>query len=227
MRPTLQVDSIRLLDGSLPPVYLPAFPVLTAPSVQWGRIRTDGAAHYWLETPSATLPLSGGSLRTLVGRPVALRLDGVNETGSYPVLEAVGLDQDLAGILGHSQIFEQPTPAMHLRIWSKPLELERPLILGNSRSLAGLRQISETVGAEVTWDESAKSATLRLNDRTVRVTIGSTIAQIWDGKDVHNYQLDVAPVILNGRTMLPIRFLAEALNLTVSWDPSTHTIDLR
>jgi hypothetical protein len=226
MRPVLQVETIRPLDGALPPVSLPAFPVLTAPSVQWGRVRTDGA-QFWLETPAAVLPLTGGALRNLVGRPAALQLDRMDGNGRYPVLEAVALDQDLAGVLGRSQIFQRPEPATNLRIWSKPLELDRPLILGNSRSLAGLRQIAETVGAEVSWDDATKSATFHLNDRTVRVTIGSPVAEYWDAKDAQSYLLDVAPVILQDRTMLPVRFLAEALNLRVIWDPATHTIDLR
>lgn len=226
MRPVLQVETIRPLDGAMPPVSLPAFPVLTTPSVQWGRVRTDGA-QFWLEGPAAMLPLTGGALRSLVGRPVALQLDHMNSDGRYPVLEAVALDQDLAGVLGHSQIFQRPDPVINLRLWSKPLELDRPVILGNSRSMAGLRQISETVGAEVTWDDGTKSATFRHGDRTVRVTIGSPVAQYWDGKDAHSYLLDVAPVILDGRTMAPVRFLAEVLNLTVSWDSATNTIDLR
>jgi hypothetical protein len=39
--------------------------------------------------------------------------------------------------------------------------------------------------------------------------------------------LDVPPTLLNGRTLLPVRALAEALNLTVSWDGSTQTVTLR
>jgi hypothetical protein len=226
MRPALQVEAIRPLDGSLPPVTLPAFPVLNGPSVQWGRVRTDGA-QFWLVTPSASLPLSGPGLYALVDRPVALRLDEVDGSGHYPVLEAVALDRDLSAVLGQSQIFQRPVPAINLKLWGKPLALEHPLILGNGRSLAGLRQISETVGAEVTWSDATKTATFRTGERTVSVTIGSPVARIWDGKEERSYLLDVAPVIVEGRTMLPVRFLAEALGLTVNWEPASSTIDLR
>jgi hypothetical protein len=226
MRPTLQVESIRPLDGSLPPVTLPAFPVLNGPSVQWGRIRSD-RAQFWLVTPSASLPLTGSGLQALVDRPVAVRLNDPDGSSRYPVLEAVALDQDVSAVLGQSQIFQRPTPTINVKLWGKPLPLERPLILGNGRSLAGLRQISETVGAAVTWRDETKTATFQTGERTVTVTIGSPVAQIWDGKEEHAYQLDVAPIILEGRTMLPVRFLAEALGLTVHWDPATTTIDLR
>lgn len=226
MSPTLQVESIRPLDDSQPPVTLPAFPVLNGPSVQWGQIRSNGA-QFWLVTPSASLPLSGGGLQALVGRPVALRLSEPDGSGSYPVLEAVALDQDLSALIGWSQIFQRPVPAISLKMWGKDLPLEQPLILGNDRSLAGLRQISETVGALVTWNDATKTATFQTEERTVSVTIGSPVANIWDGKEYRSYLLDVAPVIVAGRTMLPVRFLAEALGLTVHWDPATATIDLR
>ncbi|HLO02077.1 MAG TPA: copper amine oxidase N-terminal domain-containing protein [Symbiobacteriaceae bacterium] len=226
MRPTLQVDAIRPLDGSLPPVTLPAFPVLNGPSVQWGRVRAGGA-QFWLVTPSASLPLSGPGLQSLVDRPAALRLNEPDGSGSYPVLEAIALDQDLRTVLGQSQIFQRPIPAINVKLWGKPLSLEHPLILGNGRSLAGLRQISETAGAQVTWNDAAKTATFQTGERTVSVTIGSPVARIWDGKEERSYLLDVAPVIVEGRTMLPVRFLAEALGLTVNWEPATSTIDLR
>ena len=36
--------------------------------------------------------------------------------------------------------------------------------------------------------------------------------------------MDVAPYIKNGRTMLPIRYIAEALGMSVSWDAKTRTV---
>lgn len=226
MRPALQVEAIRPLDESLPPVTLPAFPVLNGPSVQWGQLRAEGA-QYWLITPSAALPLSGAALQVLVDRPAALWLDTVDASGRYPVLEAIALDQDLRYILGRSEIFARPTPAINLKLWGKPLDLEHPLILGNGRSLAGLRQISETVGAQVSWEEATKTAIFQTGERTVRVRIGSPVAHLWDGKEERSYLLDVAPVIVEGRTMLPVRFLAEALGLSVNWEAESATIDLR
>lgn len=40
------------------------------------------------------------------------------------------------------------------------------------------------------------------------------------------YELDVAPVIVNERTMLPIRFVAESFNLGVAWDDKTQTVSI-
>ncbi len=56
--------------------------------------------------------------------------------------------------------------------------------------------------------------------KTIVLTIGEVTATI-DGETVTN---DVAPVIVNERTMLPIRFIAEALGTTVEWIPETRTV---
>jgi hypothetical protein len=229
MRPALQVTSIQVRGTSEPPITLPAFPApTTEPAVFWGQLlQRDG--HFWLETPVSTLPVAGSDslLSPLVGRPTALLLGPANTDGRQPALEALALDRDILDVLGQSRIFQFPSRPIRLRLWEKPFELERPLILGNSRTLAGLRQISETVGAVVEWNGQARTATFMRGERTVSVTIGSTVAYLWDGKTERSLLLDVAPVILDGRTMVPVRFLAEALGLTVDWDPVTWTIDLR
>lgn len=39
-------------------------------------------------------------------------------------------------------------------------------------------------------------------------------------------QLDTPPTIRNSRTLVPLRFIAEALNLKVDWNGDTHTITI-
>lgn len=57
-------------------------------------------------------------------------------------------------------------------------------------------------------------------DNTIVLTIGSKKASVF-GEEVEN---DVAPIIRNDRTMLPIRFIAEALGADVEWDNDTRTV---
>lgn len=58
--------------------------------------------------------------------------------------------------------------------------------------------------------------------KTIVLTIGEVAATI-DGEAVTN---DVAPIIVNERTMLPIRFIAEELGATVDWNPETKTVTI-
>ena len=57
---------------------------------------------------------------------------------------------------------------------------------------------------------------------TIRLTIAQTTAYLNDGA----YTLDAAPIVLNGRTMLPIRFIAESFGFTVDWNPEQQLVTI-
>ena len=79
-----------------------------------------------------------------------------------------------------------------------------------------LRFVSEALGAEVLWDGAANSATVSYNQKSLVFTIGSDICYV-DGASA----ILPKPVYLkNGRTMLPLRFIAEAFNKQVFWCPA-------
>jgi len=82
------------------------------------------------------------------------------------------------------------------------------------RTYVPVRYLGEALGADVAWDEVTKTVTLTKGDKSVVLVIGSTIAKI-NGADV---QMDVAPEIVNGRTMLPARWVAEGLGYMVGWN---------
>ena len=67
--------------------------------------------------------------------------------------------------------------------------------------------------------------TVVLGGRTVQLTVGSSKA-IVDGRQVtiDSTNTAVVPEIINGRTYLPLRFLAENLGISVAWDASSQTV---
>ena len=83
-----------------------------------------------------------------------------------------------------------------------------------------MRGIFEALGAEIFWNDATK--TVKANDsiNKVRLTIDNNIAQI-NGKEI---KLDVAPTIINSRTMVPVRFVAEAFDCEVEWDSKRRTV---
>ncbi len=95
-------------------------------------------------------------------------------------------------------------------------------IIENGRMLVPLRQVFEKMGAEVTWDDTTKTAVCTLGEISVRVTLNSATAQI--GQNV--YTLDAAPALINGRILVPVRFIAEGLGATVTWRESTKTAEI-
>jgi hypothetical protein len=83
-----------------------------------------------------------------------------------------------------------------------------------------MRYLGEILGAEVVWDDAARTVTLTKGDTTVVFTIGSTTYTV----NGEAKTADVAPEIANDRTMLPARFVAEAFGATVGWDAATQTV---
>lgn len=74
--------------------------------------------------------------------------------------------------------------------------------------------------SNIMWDAAAKKVTVIKGDRVVQMTIGSKVMLI-NGAAI---TMDAAPEIVNGRTMLPVRFLGQALGADFVWDPNAQTV---
>lgn len=93
-------------------------------------------------------------------------------------------------------------------------------IVSGGRTLVPIRAIIEAFGGTVAWDNTTKTVTLTLDEDVIKLTIDSPIAYFNNNVTI----LDVAPTVINGRTMLPIRFIAESFNLGVGWQNDTRTV---
>ncbi|MBE7046863.1 MAG: copper amine oxidase N-terminal domain-containing protein [Ruminococcaceae bacterium] len=90
----------------------------------------------------------------------------------------------------------------------------------DGRTLVPMRAIFESLGAEVGWDDATKTATGKTATTTVSLTIDKKAAKV-NNKVI---ALDVAAQIIEGRTMVPARFVAESLGCKVDWDGNTKTV---
>jgi len=87
-------------------------------------------------------------------------------------------------------------------------------IVKNNRTLLPVRTVVEAMGGAVKWEYTDETLTLTHGSDVFRLTIGSTTAYINDNPKT----LDTTPVIINSRTMLPIRLIAESFGFNVVWD---------
>ena len=104
----------------------------------------------------------------------------------------------------------------------------KPVIIPKwSRTVVPIRAIVETLGGTIQWFPSTRSIVINFNGKEVSMQIGNNTA-IVNGTpkiiDPNNH--DVKPIIINDRTMLPLRFVAESLGCTVDWDATTRTITI-
>ncbi len=95
-------------------------------------------------------------------------------------------------------------------------------VIKNSRTFLPIRYVSETIGAKVDWNEADKRVTITHGTNNVVLYINQDAAKI----NGTLKKIDAPPFILEGRTMLPIRFVSENLGLTVNWDPDKQEVTL-
>ncbi|KUK72704.1 MAG: Uncharacterized protein XD91_1165 [Clostridiales bacterium 38_11] len=99
--------------------------------------------------------------------------------------------------------------------------LSSPLIV-NDRTLIPIRFISEEIGAEVIWDGINRTVKVVIGDRNVLLRIDSYLVEYNNGAV---YQLsDVAPLIINDRTYVPLRLISNALGIGIEWDEASRTV---
>lgn len=92
----------------------------------------------------------------------------------------------------------------------------------SGRVMVPVNAILEALGAEVTWDKTAKTVTAVLNDQTLVLQIGSSTATV-NGETL---EIDAPAIIKNNRTLVPVRFISEGLGLTVDWNQSSAQVSL-
>lgn len=92
-------------------------------------------------------------------------------------------------------------------------------IIKDGRTLVPVRFVAQELGYTVTWDAELKAVSISDEEKKILLFIGVKQA-IVQGQIV---ALDVTPEILNGRTMVPIRFVAENFGYQVSWVSNSTT----
>ncbi|MCE5222892.1 carboxypeptidase regulatory-like domain-containing protein [bacterium] len=100
--------------------------------------------------------------------------------------------------------------------------LEAPPVIMNGRTMVPLRFIGEAFGAKVDWEASKKEINLLLDTIQLTLRIGQKTAY----KNKQPLPLEAPPVIMNGRTMVPLRFIGEAFGAKVDWEAKTKEIKI-
>ena len=100
------------------------------------------------------------------------------------------------------------------------LSFDVPPQLVNSRTMVPMRKIFEALGAVVEWNSDTETVTAVKDETVIIMQIDNVAMQI----DEKNITLDVPPMLIDNRTLVPIRAVAEGLNADVLWDNDTRTV---
>ena len=93
----------------------------------------------------------------------------------------------------------------------------------NGSTMVPMRVIFEELGCNVNWNSDTKTVTASKGVTDIILTVGKKSARINKAEQM----LDAAPCIVNGNTLVPVRFVSEALGVKVMWDQSTRTVSLQ
>ena len=98
-----------------------------------------------------------------------------------------------------------------------------PVLLPTASTVVPIRSLIEVLGGSIAWDPSTQQVRIEYKGHTLILTIDDNQA-LCDGKV---YPLATSPRIIEGRTMLPLRFVSQMLGCTVDWYQESLEIVIR
>ena len=125
-------------------------------------------------------------------------------------------------ILVNSCIFVSANGDITVKLNGEPLVFDVQPIIVDGRTLVPLRAIFEALGANVAWEEATQTV-FATKDATV------VILQIANKNAFVNSEivpLDVPAQLVQDRTMVPVRIIAESFGLEVNWNEETRAVEI-
>ena len=151
-----------------------------------------------LNTETGKLEIVGGSYDAKANAVVGY----VVEEGSYFVVEKESLTTISMQIGNNGVVLNNENKI-----------LDAAPLISQNRTMVPLRFIAEAFGANVSWAQDTKTVTIVIDGKVLTMRIN---------QDLEGF--GAAPIISNGRTMVPIRYISEELGANVIWVPSTRTV---
>lgn len=148
-----------------------------------------------------------------LGSQEALGLDGGGSTTSWVNGKVVNqLSDGYQRVVANTIIIKS---GIVVYIDGKRVYFDVPPQIEGGRTLVPLRAIFEALGCKVNWDSKTKNITATKGETKISLTLGSKKANINGVETI----LDVPAKEMNGRTLVPIRFVSEFFGTSVNWDP--------
>ncbi|WP_422484980.1 stalk domain-containing protein [Gudongella sp. DL1XJH-153] len=102
------------------------------------------------------------------------------------------------------------------------LSLDHKPVIEDGRTLVPVRRVLTTLGAVISWDSETRSITCEFPECIIKLTIDNPTAVV----NGQNHIMEVAPRIIENKSYMPIRFIAESLDAQVSWDGDNQIVHI-
>ena len=147
--------------------------------------------------------------------------------GAVTDLSGNGLASDYsfsftAATQNNQQNYPPANQGITVTLNNQPMSFDVPPVLENGRVLVPLRHIIEVLGATVQWDGETQTITATRGNTVILLQVGNSMAYI----NGSAFSLDVPPEIIDGRTLVPLRFISETFGCNVNWDGNTQTVSI-
>jgi len=121
----------------------------------------------------------------------------------------------------HAQYYA-PNSSASVMLNGQPLATSIPPIVDNGNTLVPMRDIFQALGATVVWNPNDSSISAQRQSTHVWLQIGNKAARV----DNRQVWLAQAPIVSNGSTLVPLRFVSEALGAQVSWNGGQRIVNI-
>ena len=140
--------------------------------------------------------------------------------------------KDMVKVVEGKQAYTVPSEnnGIRLLINNQWIEADVAPFIENSRTLVPVRSIMENIGAVVEWDAENQVVSVVSDNISIQLTIGEDVAKVTktiEGVTLEEaVKLDAAAKIVEGRTFVPARFVAETLGAKVDWDATNNVVSI-
>ena len=100
--------------------------------------------------------------------------------------------------------------------------MDSAAIVHGSRTMVPMKYAAEAFGAKVQWDKDTRTAVITHGEKVIKLPIDANIIYVGEEK----IEMDTKAVVVEGRTMLPLAYIAQSLGLVTSWDGETKTVKI-
>lgn len=113
-------------------------------------------------------------------------------------------------------------PVENIFFVDKDVKFDTPPVIKQGRTLIPVRAIVESMGASVNYNSELQIVTILKDDKTIKFYLSDSTVYVNNEK----VEIDVPAEIINNRTLVPMRFIAENFGMNVEWNNETNTAEI-